>query len=159
MGCSVSRTVVYTVDGKEYMESNGTIESTTPRRSKTSMDYTVKSSSKSMFETLAVKPTNKDAKQILLETGKNNPVYNLTSQEFLQCLKVDSLGDDDVALYISRFPESLFIKDSLGMTAVDYSTAFRNNKRTLLFVNTKLNYRIARDSKRFMARVSPANEQ
>lgn len=139
----------------------GTVESNTPirRKSKTGMDALKSKPSKPTYEAVVVKPTNRDAKQILLETAKANPVYDLTSQDFLRSLRTDSLSDDDVALYISRNPESLFIKDEYGMTAVDYATAFRNNKRTLLFVNTKLNYRIARDSKRFMARVVPANEQ
>lgn len=160
MGCSASKTVVYTVDGKEF-ESMGTLESNTPiRRKSKTLEGPIKSKpTKPMYEAVAVKPTNKDAKQLLVETGKDNPVYELSYLEFLGCLKEDSLSDDNIALYISRNPESLFIKDAFGMTAVDYSTAFRNNKRTLLFVNTKLNFRIARDSKRFMARVSPVNDQ
>ena len=162
MGCSISRTVVYTVDGKEVIESVGTVESSTPirRKSKTGLDCPITAkSTKPAGEIITVKPTNKNAKQLLVLTGKQNPVYDLTALQFLRCLREDSLSDDDIALYISRYPESLFIKDADGMTAVDYSTAFRNNKRTLLFVNTKLNYRIARDSKRYMARVAPSSDK
>lgn len=155
MGCKVSKTVVYTVNGKDYIESASTLESNTPVRKKSKSEYEVRL--KPPHEIFLVTATNKGAKQVLVETSKSNPVFLLTDQEFLGSLRDDTLTDEDVALYISRFPESLFIQDAAGRTAVDYATLYHNKRRTLLFVNTKLNYRIARDAKRFMVRVTPVN--
>jgi len=155
MGCKASKTVVYTVNGKDYLDSANTLESNTPVRRKSGNDTSKSKPKPSEF--LVVTATNKGAKQILVETSNSNPVYLMTNQEFLGSLKDDTLTDEDIALYISRYPETLFIQDADGRTAVDYATLYHNKKRTLLFVNTKLNYRIARDAKRFMVRVTPVN--
>jgi len=159
MGCSISKTVVYTtLDGKDYIESSNTLETNTPirRKSNNNLDHS-KPKPKPVVEVCIVMPTNKDAKQYLVTT-KENPVYLLTYVEFLAALRDDVVTENEVALYISRNPECLFIQDEDGRTAVDYATLYHNKKRTLLFVNTKLNYRIARDAKRFMVRVVPVNE-